>query len=72
MTNIDDRLVRPALSPRQRQCLNLLVQGRTRPEIAAALGVSLGTVKVHCSAVLRRCNVRRSAALALAVVGVTP
>jgi DNA-binding NarL/FixJ family response regulator len=38
---------RPALTPRQREVLRLLADGRTMKEAAAALGVSPRTVETH-------------------------
>lgn len=42
-----------SLTPRQREVLNLLVQGRSNKEIARILNLSEGTVKVHMSALFR-------------------
>lgn len=42
------------LSPRQAQVFALVGTGKTNQEIAAALGISLNTVKLHVSAILRR------------------
>lgn len=48
----------PGLSPRQRQILALIAQGRGNEEIAAELGVSPNTVKFHVRALYSRLNVR--------------
>jgi len=46
--------VRPeALTPRQRDVLELLVQGKSNKEIARALSLGEGTVKVHMAALFR-------------------
>ncbi len=45
------------LTPRQKQVLELLVEGRTNQEIAQALGLSENTVKVHLAAVFRNLGV---------------
>lgn len=45
------------LTPRQRQVLRLLAAGRTNPEIARALGISLAGAKWHVSEVLSRLGV---------------
>jgi DNA-binding NarL/FixJ family response regulator len=42
-----------SLSERQRDVLNLLVQGLSNKEIARALGLSEGTVKMHIAALFR-------------------
>ena len=49
--------VATALTPRQQQVLKLLVAGRTNPEIAEALGVSLAGAKWHVSEVISRLGV---------------
>lgn len=45
------------LSPRERQVMLSLMEGRRNKEIAAALGVSVGTVKTHLRHVFRKLNV---------------
>ena len=45
------------LTPRQRQVLRLVAAGRTNPEIAKALGISLAGAKWHVSEVLSRLGV---------------
>ena len=53
------------LSPRQHQVLELLVQGKSNKEIARALKLGEGTVKVHVAALFRVLGVTsRSAAAA--------
>ena len=42
------------LTPRERQVLALLAQGRTNKQIAAALTVSSGTVRLHVSNILSK------------------
>lgn len=56
------------LTPRQRQVLRLLGQGKSNKEIGQTLGLTEGTVKLHVSAVLRALNVsnRTQAVLAAA------
>ncbi len=44
------------ITPRQRDVLKLLAEGRTNSEAAAALGMSIDTVKTHRVALMRRLN----------------
>ncbi|MGZ3675888.1 MAG: response regulator transcription factor, partial [Ktedonobacterales bacterium] len=46
------------LSPQEQRVLRLLVAGRTNPEIAAELIVSVNTVKAHVKSLYRKLNVR--------------
>ena len=46
------------LTPREREVLTHLAQGESNAEIAAALGVSPGTVKTHVATVLAKLGVR--------------
>lgn len=46
----------PRLTPRQREVLDLVVQGRSNKEISSRLGLSLGTVKNYVSAIFGRFN----------------
>ncbi len=56
------------LSPREREVLALLAQGRSNPEIADVLSISRKTVAVHVSKILGRLGVEsRSAAVAVAI-----
>ena len=48
---------RNALTPRQQQVLGLLAAGRTNPEIAETLGVTLAGAKWHVSEVISRLGV---------------
>jgi DNA-binding NarL/FixJ family response regulator len=54
------------LSPRQRQIFELIMQGRSNKEIARALQLAEGTVKVHVAALFTKLGVKRRAALACA------
>jgi DNA-binding NarL/FixJ family response regulator len=45
------------LSPRERQVVLSLLEGRRNKEIAVALGVSVGTVKTHLRHIFRKLNV---------------
>lgn len=54
------------LTARQQDVLDLLVQGKTNKEIAAALGLGEGTVKIHIAAIFRYFGVNSRAAAAVA------
>ncbi|NBJ10550.1 LuxR C-terminal-related transcriptional regulator [Microvirga arsenatis] len=54
------------LTPRQQDVLDLLVQGKTNKEIANALGLGEGTVKIHMAAIFRYFGVNNRAAAAVA------
>ena len=54
----------PRLSPRERQVLELLVEGRTQAQIAAALNISPATAKTHVARLYTKLQARnRSQAL---------
>jgi len=54
----------PRLSPRERQVLSLLVEGRTQAEIAEALQISPATAKTHIARLYTKLQARnRSQAL---------
>lgn len=55
----------PRLTPRQRQVLQLLARGEPNSAIAAELGLSEGTVKLHIAAILRTLRVRNRTEAAL-------
>jgi ATP/maltotriose-dependent transcriptional regulator MalT len=62
-----DSVVRPTLSPREREVLNELARGSTYADIAAKLFVSENTIKTHVSSLYGKLAVgRRSEALAVA------
>ncbi len=52
------------LTPRQRDVLGLVVEGRSNKEIARALDLGHGTVKIHLAAVFRHLGVSNRAAAA--------
>lgn len=65
--SVDDPVVRPVLSPRERDVLRELARGATYADIARLLFVSENTVKTHVSSLYTKLAVnRRSEALALA------
>jgi DNA-binding NarL/FixJ family response regulator len=65
----DGEAPRPAraveLTPRQRDVLALLVEGKSNKEIARQLQLGEGTVKVHMAALLRSLGVQNRAAAAV-------
>jgi DNA-binding NarL/FixJ family response regulator len=54
------------LTPRQQDVLDLLVQGKSNKEIALALKLGEGTVKIHMAAIFRYFGVNNRAAAAVA------
>lgn len=61
------------LTPRQREVLALLGQGKSNKEIARILNLSEGTVKLHVTAILKALNVsnRTGAVVAASRLGLT-
>ena len=58
----------PALSPRERQIMHLMAEGRTADQIAEALTVSVETVRTHVRNVIRKLQARnRVHAIAIAL-----
>lgn len=57
-----------SLTERQREVLRLLLEGQSNKEIARALGVLEGTIKVHLRTVMQRLGVRNRTQLALATM----
>ena len=45
------------LTPQQRRVLTSLMKGKSNPEIALELGVTIDTVKAHMSHIFKRVNV---------------
>ncbi len=52
-----DRMFREELSAREMQVLKLIVKGKSNKEIASALGVVEGTVKIHINNILGKLGV---------------
>lgn len=57
------------LTPRQRDVLNRLRDGKSNKQIAHELGLTEGTVKVHVTAILRHLGVRNRTQAALTAQG---
>ena len=58
----------PALSPREREIMHLMAEGRTADQIAEALTVSVETVRTHVRNVIRKLQARnRVHAIAIAL-----
>ena len=55
-----------ALTRRQHDVLNLIIQGRSNKEIARALKLGEGTVKVHVAALFGKLGINRRSAVAVA------
>ena len=56
----------PDLTPRQRDVLSLIVKGKSNKEIARALGLAEGTVRVHMTSMFRSLGVANRTAAAVA------
>ena len=57
-----------ALSPRQREILQLIAEGKSTKEIAFALNVSVKTIETHRAAVMDRLGIRDVAGLVVFAV----
>lgn len=73
MSGPDLSLDATPLTPRQREVLALLGQGKSNKEIARILNLSEGTVKLHVTAILKALNVsnRTGAVVAASRLGLT-
>ncbi|KAB0265801.1 response regulator transcription factor [Microvirga brassicacearum] len=69
---LSDPAARSPLTPRQLDVLELLVQGKPNKEIASALNLGEGTVKIHLAAIFRYFGVNNRAAAAVASARPTP
>lgn len=66
---IDERDPRGGMTGRQREVIDLLVQGKSNKEIARVLQISPFTVRIHVSAVLRYLDVDTRTAAAVKASG---
>jgi two-component system NarL family response regulator len=62
---LDERRKWPDLTPRERQVLALVAEGRSNASIAAVLGIACGTVKLHIKSILAKLGVEDRAQAAL-------
>lgn len=60
---IEDAARRWGLTPREREVLDLVVEGQTNKEIAGELGCQEGTVEVHVSRMLKKSGAANRAQL---------
>jgi DNA-binding NarL/FixJ family response regulator len=63
----DPRLAR--LTPRERQVLALIVEGRSNKAIGVALGIAEGTVKSHIRQMMLTMRVKSRTQMALLAIG---
>jgi DNA-binding NarL/FixJ family response regulator len=63
----DPRLAR--LTPRERQVLALIVEGKSNKAIGAALGIAEGTVKSHIRQMMLTMRVKSRTQMALMAIG---
>ncbi|MEW7007458.1 LuxR C-terminal-related transcriptional regulator [Lentilitoribacter sp. EG35] len=59
----DESQLFASLTKRQKQVAELIIDGRSNPEIADSLGISLATVKDHVHAILSRLELKSRVAL---------
>ena len=59
-------------SPRQQEIADLLVTGKTNREIADALGITEGTMKIHLATMFNKAQVRNRVELVLAIQASAP
>ncbi len=57
-----------AITPRQRQVLHCLIEGKPTKKICTELGMSEGTAKVHIAAIFRALRVRNRTQATLAAI----
>ena len=55
-TDLSTPRIQPQFTPRERDVIALLLDGRSNTEIAQELGISLHSAKRHVSAVLHKVN----------------
>jgi DNA-binding NarL/FixJ family response regulator len=60
------------LTPREREVLRLMAQGRANKEIGALLGISVGTVKTHLRHIFRKLQVSDRTGAVLTALEIDP
>ena len=68
---IQERLDRFALTPREREVLRWVAEGKSNADIAKILELNVGTVKVHVERILTKLGVENRTSAALLVHGVS-
>ena len=58
----------PHLTSRQKEVLNMLVEGRSNKEIAVLMGIEVRTVKAHIASLLRKMGVKNRIALSVQAI----
>ena len=66
MSDSEQMQILEKLTPRQKDVLEALVQGKATKQIANDLGLSEGTIKIHLKALYKTLNVKNRAAAAVA------
>jgi DNA-binding CsgD family transcriptional regulator len=66
----NEHLARFGLTPREREVLHWLGEGKSNSEIAAILDLTAGTVKLHVERILAKLGVEHRTAAALIAHGI--
>jgi DNA-binding NarL/FixJ family response regulator len=64
-TRLDDEAEVATLTPREKEVLQMIAQGRSNKEIAALLSLSVNTVSVHRANMMEKLNIHKAAELVL-------
>jgi DNA-binding NarL/FixJ family response regulator len=62
----------PALSPREREVMEMAVRGMTNPAIANELSVSIHAIKFHLASIYRKLGVANRTEAAVAFLRLAP
>jgi len=70
----DDSMVRPHLTPRERECLQWVAAGKNTSIISDIMNISVSTVDAHIQSIMRKLNAqtRAHAAVRAAALGLIP
>ncbi|HXP16066.1 MAG TPA: response regulator transcription factor [Terriglobales bacterium] len=66
--NIDGEVVLPSLTPREREIVQLLAEGKSTKEVASHLNLSVKTAETHRSNIMRKLNLHSVSGLVLYAV----